>query len=181
MFFEKSCSWKFHKIHGKTPVPEPCNFIKKDTLTQFFSCEFSEIFKNIFFTEHLRTTATELLLKMVGSFFWKKSFSRLRTQINFCLLDELLLIHSGTSNFKVVKKVKRGDSGGYRCTASNLQGTKGSHVVTVDVQCKLISQTFLKISRYYLPVISLYIRSSQSQVNSDICLKFGMFLRMFLL
>ena len=57
------------------------------------------------------------------------------------LLDDLL-IHSGTSNFKVIKKIKRGDSGGYRCTASNLQGTKGSHVVTVDVQCRLISQTF---------------------------------------
>ena len=28
---------------------EACNFIKKDTLTQVFSCEFSEIFKNNFF------------------------------------------------------------------------------------------------------------------------------------
>ena len=31
-----------------------CNFIKKESLAQVFSCEFCEIFKNIFFTEQLR-------------------------------------------------------------------------------------------------------------------------------
>ena len=39
---------------------EVCNFITKDTLAQVFSCEFCEIFKNIFFTEHLRTTGSDL-------------------------------------------------------------------------------------------------------------------------
>ena len=39
--------------------PEACNFIKKETLTQVFSCKFCEISKNPFFTEHLRTTASE--------------------------------------------------------------------------------------------------------------------------
>ena len=34
------------------------NFIKKETLAQVFSCEFCEIFKNIFFTEPLRATAS---------------------------------------------------------------------------------------------------------------------------
>ena len=34
-------------------------FIKKGTLTQVFSCEFCEISKNIFFTEHLWTTASK--------------------------------------------------------------------------------------------------------------------------
>ena len=29
-----------------------CNFIKKETLAQLFSCEFWEIFKNTFLTEH---------------------------------------------------------------------------------------------------------------------------------
>ena len=37
---------------------EACNFIKKETLAQVFSCEFCEIFKNTFFTEHLWTTAS---------------------------------------------------------------------------------------------------------------------------
>ena len=34
-----------------------CNFIKKETLAQVFSCEFWERFKNPFFTEYLRVTA----------------------------------------------------------------------------------------------------------------------------
>ena len=32
---------------------QACNFIKKETLTQVFSCEFCEIFINAFFIEHL--------------------------------------------------------------------------------------------------------------------------------
>ena len=34
---------------------EACNFIKKETLAQGFSCDFCEIFQNTFFTEHLQT------------------------------------------------------------------------------------------------------------------------------
>ena len=37
---------------------ETRNFIKKETLAQVLFCEFCEIFKNTFFTEHLRTTAS---------------------------------------------------------------------------------------------------------------------------
>ena len=52
-----------------------CNFIKKETLAQVFSCEFCEISKNTFYTEHLRATAfgesnnnlfSELLLHFHG-------------------------------------------------------------------------------------------------------------------
>ena len=39
-------------------VPGPCNFIKKETLAQVFSCEFCEISKNTFFTEHIWATAS---------------------------------------------------------------------------------------------------------------------------
>ena len=48
-----------------------CNFIKKETLAQVFSCKCCVISKDTFFTEHLRTTATVLcviLLLMVN--FW---------------------------------------------------------------------------------------------------------------
>ena len=37
---------------------QACNFIKKETLAQVFSCEFCEISKNIFFAEHIWTTAS---------------------------------------------------------------------------------------------------------------------------
>ena len=33
------------------------NFVKKEALAQVFSCEFCEISKNIFFTEHLATAS----------------------------------------------------------------------------------------------------------------------------
>ena len=39
--------------------PETCNFIKMETLTQVFSCEFCEISKNTFFTEHVWATASK--------------------------------------------------------------------------------------------------------------------------
>ena len=44
----------FYLIQDHTA--EACSFIKKETLAQFFSCEFCEISKNISFTEHLRAT-----------------------------------------------------------------------------------------------------------------------------
>ena len=38
--------------------PDACNFIKKETLSQVFSCGFYEISKNTFLTEHLWTTTS---------------------------------------------------------------------------------------------------------------------------
>ena len=48
------------KFTGKHLVSclKACNFIKKETLAEVFSCEFCEISKNTFFTEHLWTTAS---------------------------------------------------------------------------------------------------------------------------
>ena len=40
-----------------------CNFIKKETLAQEFSCEFYNISKNSFFTEHLWVAATFVFLE----------------------------------------------------------------------------------------------------------------------
>ena len=37
---------------------EACNFIKRETLAQVLSCEFSKISKNTFFTEQLQETAS---------------------------------------------------------------------------------------------------------------------------
>ena len=41
---------------------QACNFIKKETLAQVFSCDFCEISKNTFFTEHLGATASAFTL-----------------------------------------------------------------------------------------------------------------------
>ena len=51
----------FSKVAG-----EACNFIKKETLAQVFSCEFCEISKNTYFTEHLWTTASGKLVLAVS-------------------------------------------------------------------------------------------------------------------
>ena len=53
---------------------QACNFIKKETLTQVFSCEFCKISKNTFFTEHIWATASILyFLRMsISSPFGKK-------------------------------------------------------------------------------------------------------------
>ena len=37
----------------KYQLPQACNFIKKETLAQMFSCEFCETSENIIFIEHL--------------------------------------------------------------------------------------------------------------------------------
>ena len=37
-----------------------CNFIKKEALAEGFSCEFYQICKKAFFTQHLRVTASVL-------------------------------------------------------------------------------------------------------------------------
>ena len=39
----------------------------KGTLTQVYSCEYCKIFKNIYFDEHLRSTASDMNLWMVVS------------------------------------------------------------------------------------------------------------------
>ena len=49
---ENTCSRVFFLI----------NFIKKETLAQVISCGFCEIYKNIFFIEHLWTTASVILM-----------------------------------------------------------------------------------------------------------------------
>ena len=47
----KKCSYRFSKIHRKTPVP-------KETLAQVFSCEFWEISKNNFFYRTILVAAS---------------------------------------------------------------------------------------------------------------------------
>ena len=57
-----------------------CNFIKRETLTQVFSCEHYEISKNTFFIKHLWWL---LLNQKRFSFFYKPTIS-LRSKIRNC-------------------------------------------------------------------------------------------------
>ena len=76
---EMFCKKVFLKLSQNSQEAEACNFIKKETLAQVFSCDFCEISKNTFFTDHLR----RLLLKMIKN-LWK--FSQ--------LIDKLLKLIS---------------------------------------------------------------------------------------
>ena len=49
-FFRSSQRWCF--------IEKAYNYIKKETLAQVFSFEFSELFRNTFFEEHLQTTGS---------------------------------------------------------------------------------------------------------------------------
>ena len=55
-------SEKFHKIHVFRTLSNIFEGVflrtQKQTLAQVFSCQFCEIFKNTFFIERLRTTAS---------------------------------------------------------------------------------------------------------------------------
>ena len=44
---------------NKVASLQACNFIKNETPTQVFSCEYFEIFKNTYFQEHLERAASE--------------------------------------------------------------------------------------------------------------------------
>ena len=59
-------------------LPQVCNFIKKETLTQVFSCEFYEISTNTFFTEHfwwlLLWTLPSRKLSIVNLIFLSSEF-----------------------------------------------------------------------------------------------------------
>ena len=84
----------FNKVAGGA-----CNFIKKETLAQVFSCEFCEIFKNTFFTEHLRTTASKILS---AASFHRYSENDIFNRTDFVMTD------STSHNLEVIKSVSLG-------------------------------------------------------------------------
>ena len=50
----------------KSNPREICSFIKKETMTKVFFCEFCEISRSTFFTVHLQTTASEIGTRKSG-------------------------------------------------------------------------------------------------------------------
>ena len=89
-------------------MPEACNFIEKETLTQVFSCEFCKISKNTFFTEHLwaiasvlpQTPKTMSLATMVNGYVestWFLSKQSIKSQGHFMFL--FISANLGPSSF----------------------------------------------------------------------------------
>ena len=77
------------------------NFIKKESLAQVFSCEFYEISKNTFFTEHLRTTASVFSLKKKKITFqdFLKIFAKLKIfvmtgNLHKAIIDTIMTVDS---------------------------------------------------------------------------------------
>ena len=65
VLYKKDVLKNFKKLTGKQLLPLTCNFIKKETLRQVFSCKFCKVFKNTFFTEHLPLTASSKRLNLL--------------------------------------------------------------------------------------------------------------------
>ena len=111
------CSSSFQ--NRKTPVLESlfliklqasaCTFIDKETLAQVFSCEFCEIYKNTFFTEHFQETDSvpylELSPASLMELFWKDSFylfSQKRFIVDVCLGSKNISVKSETFKMKLM-------------------------------------------------------------------------------
>ena len=56
---------------------DDCNFLKKETLVQVFSCEFFEIFSNTFVTEHLRVIAFKYWKLQLDQYWYFKILNSL--------------------------------------------------------------------------------------------------------
>ena len=79
VFYKKGVLKKLTKFTGKHLLQSlcfnkvaglACNFIKKEILAQVFFCEFCEISKKTFFTEHLRMAAS---VSITLNYFLKKT------------------------------------------------------------------------------------------------------------
>ena len=92
---QKQMLLKIHKIHRKTPVPE--------TLAQVIFGEFCDIFKNIFFTEHLWTTDCFYNAFIHVIYFWLEHF-RIITEI-FIQLIHLFYITNAFIEAKFCFKI----------------------------------------------------------------------------
>ena len=103
LFYKIGALKNFAKFSGKhlwqslffNKVAETCNFIKKDTLAQVFSCKFWEIFKNTFLTEHLRW----LLLQKENTWGWGCLIHQLWYLLSVSAPDSVLNMSDSLNGF----------------------------------------------------------------------------------
>ena len=82
---------------AKTSVlAEACDFIKKESLAQMLSCEFRDVFKSIFFKEHLRRLPLCLVVRHPAIHqVYRSAFSKCKFRT--------FIIYSVICNVKVIK------------------------------------------------------------------------------
>ena len=107
VFFDvKKCiSELVSQIAAKPTTPQTCNFVKNETLAQVFSCEFCEISKNTFFTEHLRATASVTFSFSSGSFLYSLQVTLIKGGVKFELTGNGQFLHIFI-NLRVIKSWK---------------------------------------------------------------------------
>ena len=78
-------------------MPQACNFIKKEALTQVFSCGFCEIFKNTFLTEQIRAT----------TFVANPSFDQVILEMScfVCIIHIYFDINSSFVSYKLITSI----------------------------------------------------------------------------
>ena len=94
MFCEKGVPRNFTKFTGKHLRPQACNFIKKQTLVQVFSCEFCEISRNNF----LKRTSLVAALNIFFLFGFYFMATLLR---NFNCLQNHLKLYNVDHDFEI--------------------------------------------------------------------------------
>ena len=67
-------------------MAEACNFIKKETLAQVFLSEFCDLFKNIFLTEHIQVTASDVQMQVVVIYNLNLFLQFVKINFSFSLL-----------------------------------------------------------------------------------------------
>ena len=71
-----------------------CNFIRKRLWQKVFFCEFYEIFKNTFFAEHHRVTASDIRVQVVVIYDLNLSLQLVAINLTFFLLRLFTLAHA---------------------------------------------------------------------------------------
>ena len=69
-----------------------CNFIKKETLAQVFSCDFCENFKNTCKLYHMETKDEKLLLQ-ITSRYYSKSLSMTPRATRIMIINNFILVN----------------------------------------------------------------------------------------
>ena len=95
-YFEEFIGKHRHPSLFLIKLREACNFIKKETLAHVFFCtaNFTKLFKNTSFTEHLRVTASDIRMQVVVIYNLNLALKFLIINLTFSLLWVFTLAHA---------------------------------------------------------------------------------------